>query len=74
MQKMLKAGADKVAINSSAVANPELIKQGAEKFSNQCIVVAIDAKAQADGTFHVYINGGQAGCTSMGQSCCVRCW
>ncbi|HCN75544.1 imidazole glycerol phosphate synthase subunit HisF [Pseudolactococcus plantarum] len=59
MQKMLKAGADKVAINSSAVANPELIKQGAEKFGNQCIVVAIDAKAQADGTFHVYINGGR---------------
>ena len=59
MQKMLKAGADKVAIKSSAVANPELIKQGAEKFGNQCIVVAIDAKAQADGTFHVYINGGR---------------
>ena len=59
MQKMLKAGADKVAINSSAVANPELIKQGAEKFGNQCIVVAIDAKAQADGSFHVYINGGR---------------
>lgn len=59
MQKMLKAGADKVAINSSAVANPELIKQGAEKFGNQCIVVAIDAKGQADGSFHVYINGGR---------------
>lgn len=59
MQKMLKAGADKVAINSSAVANPELIKQGAEKFGNQCIVVAIDAKAQSDGSFHVYINGGR---------------
>ena len=59
MQKMLKAGADKVAINSSAVANPELIKQGAEKFGNQCIVVAIDAKAQTDGSFHVYINGGR---------------
>lgn len=59
MQKMLKAGADKVAINSSAVANPELIQQGAQKFGNQCIVVAIDAKAQDDGSFHVYVNGGR---------------
>ena len=38
MHKMLKAGADKVGINSSAVANPDLIRQGAEKFGNQCIV------------------------------------
>ena len=53
MHKMLKAGADKVGINSSAVANPDLIRQGAEKFGNQCIVVAIDAKRQDDGSFHV---------------------
>jgi cyclase len=59
MNKMLKAGADKVAINSSAVATPDLIRQGAEKFGNQCIVVAIDAKKQDDGTFHVYVNGGR---------------
>ena len=59
MSKMLRAGADKVGINSSAVANPDLIRQGAEKFGNQCIVVAIDAKRQADGSFHVYVNGGR---------------
>ena len=59
MSKMLRAGADKVGINSSAVANPDLIRQGAEKFGNQCIVVAIDAKKQTDGRFHVYVNGGR---------------
>ena len=59
MSKMLRAGADKVGINSSAVANPDLIRQGSEKFGNQCIVVAIDAKKQADGSFHVYVNGGR---------------
>lgn len=59
MSKMLRAGADKVGINSSAVANPDLIRQGAEKFGNQCVVVAIDAKKQADGSFHVYVNGGR---------------
>lgn len=59
MSKMLRAGADKVGINSSAVLNPDLIRQGAEKFGNQCIVVAIDAKKQADGSFHVYVNGGR---------------
>ena len=59
MSKMLRAGADKVGINSSAVANPDLIRQGAEKFGNQCIVVAIDAKRQADGSFQVYVNGGR---------------
>ena len=59
MSKMLRAGADKVGINSSAVANPDLIRQGAEKFGNQCIVVAIDAKKQTDGSFHVYVNVGR---------------
>src|ERR1700752_5074487 len=44
MHQMLRAGADKVSINSSALANPELIRQGAEKFGSQCIVVSIDAK------------------------------
>lgn len=47
MNRMLKAGADKVAINSAAVHDPDLIRQGAEKFGNQCIVVAIDAKRVA---------------------------
>ncbi|WP_165210596.1 imidazole glycerol phosphate synthase subunit HisF [Streptococcus tangpeifui] len=59
MNKMLKAGADKVAINSSALANPQLIKECAEKFGCQCVVVAIDAKKQADGSWHVYVAGGR---------------
>ncbi len=44
MFTMLRAGADKISINSSAIANPELIRQGAEKFGSQCIVVSIDCK------------------------------
>ena len=59
MNKMLKAGADKVAVNSSAVANPQLIKDCAEKFGNQCVVSAIDARKEADGTWHVYVAGGR---------------
>ena len=49
MYTMLRAGADKISINSSAIANPELIRQGAEKFGSQCIVVSIDAKRIAPG-------------------------
>ena len=49
MNKMLKAGADKVAVNSSALANPQLIADCAQKFGNQCVVAAIDAKKMADG-------------------------
>lgn len=59
MNKMLKAGADKVAVNSSAVANPQLIADCAEKFGSQCVVVAIDAKRQTDGSWHVYVAGGR---------------
>ena len=59
MNRMLKAGADKVAVNSSALANPQLIADCAQKFGNQCVVVAIDAKKQADGTWHVYVAGGR---------------
>lgn len=59
MNKMLKAGADKVAINSSAVANPQLIKDCAEKFGSQCVVVAIDGRREADGSWHVYVAGGR---------------
>ena len=47
MQTMLRAGADKVSINSSAIATPDLIRAGAEKFGSQCIVVSIDAKRTA---------------------------
>lgn len=59
IQRLLKAGADKVAINSAAVNNPELITQGAEKFGNQCIVVAIDVKKNPQGEYIVYIHGGK---------------
>lgn len=58
MTTMLQAGADKVAINSAAVADPDLITKGAEKFGSQCIVVAIDAKRFEDG-WHVVTHGGR---------------
>ncbi len=58
MNRMLRAGADKVAINSAAVHHPELIQQGAQKFGNQCIVVAIDAKKVGD-SWHVFVTGGR---------------
>ena len=54
----LNAGADKVSINSAAITNPNLIKEGSKKFGNQCIVVAIDAKKKSNG-WNVYINGGR---------------
>ena len=57
MNKMLKAGADKVAVNSSALANPQLIADCAQKFGNQCVVAAIDAKKMADGSWHVFVAG-----------------
>ena len=59
MQTMLQAGADKVSINSAALANPELISQGAEKFGSQCIVVSIDAKRVAPGAWEVFSHGGR---------------
>lgn len=58
IQRLLKAGADKVAINSGAVSDPDLITQGAEKFGNQCIVVAIDVK-EINGKYLVYTHGGK---------------
>ncbi len=59
MNRMLKAGADKVAVNSSAVANPQLIKDCAEKFGRQCVVVAIDARRKEGESWHVYVAGGR---------------
>ena len=62
MRRMLMAGADKVSINTAAVLNPELIKNGADKFGNQCIVVAIDAKRIENGSqpkWIVHIYSGQ---------------
>ncbi|MFW6238138.1 MAG: imidazole glycerol phosphate synthase subunit HisF [Halanaerobiales bacterium] len=59
MRAILKAGADKVSINSAAVKNPEIISKGAEKFGSQCIVVAIDAKRRQEGSWEVFIHGGR---------------
>lgn len=59
MRNVLREGADKVAINSAAIMNPELIREGAEKFGSQCIVVAIDAKRREDGGWNIYKNGGR---------------
>lgn len=60
IQALLKAGADKVSLNSAAVANPALITAGAKKFGNQCIVVAIDVKKDPpSGKWLVYTHGGQ---------------
>src|SRR5215831_9928642 len=59
MFAMLRAGADKISINSSALANPELIRAGAEKFGSQCIVVSIDAKKVAPEKWQVFSHGGR---------------
>ena len=58
ISRILNAGADKVSINSAAVHNPQLINEGAKKYGNQCIVVAIDAKWTGE-FYEVYINGGR---------------
>ena len=59
MQVMLRAGADKVSINSAALATPDLIRAGAEKLGSQCIVVSIDAKRVAPGRWEVFSHGGR---------------
>ncbi|MFH0773660.1 MAG: imidazole glycerol phosphate synthase subunit HisF [bacterium] len=58
MKNILLTGADKVAINTFAIKNPQFITEGAKKFGNQCIVIAIDAKKNG-GKWEVYINGGR---------------
>ncbi|CAN5313917.1 imidazole glycerol phosphate synthase subunit HisF [soil metagenome] len=59
IRRLLNAGADKVSINTSAVARPELIAEAAARHGSQCIVVAIDAKREADGHWQVYTHGGR---------------
>ena len=59
MYTMLRAGADKISINSSALATPDLIRAGAEKFGSQCIVVSIDAKKVAPDRWEVFSHGGR---------------
>ncbi len=59
IRKLLLAGADKVSINTAAVKDPERVKQAAEKFGSQCIVVAIDAKSVGDNQFEIFTHGGR---------------
>ena len=60
MRDMLRAGSDKVSINSAAVNTPNLINEGAERFGSQCVVLSVDVKRRASGTgWEVYLNGGR---------------
>jgi cyclase len=59
VRRLLNAGADKVSFNSAAVADPDVIRAASDKYGAQCIVVAIDAKRQAGGGWHVYTHGGR---------------
>lgn len=61
MRAMLRAGADKVSINSAAVRDPDLINGGAERFGSQCVVLSVDVKRREDGRpgWEVYLNGGR---------------
>ncbi|HWP96718.1 MAG TPA: imidazole glycerol phosphate synthase subunit HisF [Syntrophomonadaceae bacterium] len=59
IRTILKAGADKVSINSAAIRNPGLVTEGAVKFGSQCIVVAIDARSTGQGNWKVFIDGGR---------------
>jgi cyclase len=70
IRRLLLAGADKVSINTAAVARPEFVRQAAEKFGSQCIVTAIDAKASAGG-WEVYTHGGRqrTGIEAIGWAC-----
>jgi cyclase len=59
MYALLRAGADKISVNSAAIARPELLREGAQRFGNQCIVLAIDARQTAPGRWEVYSHGGR---------------
>jgi cyclase len=61
IRRLLLAGADKASINTAAVARPELVREAAEKFGSQCIVVAIDAKQTGAGKWEVFTHGGRRG-------------
>jgi len=59
IRKMLKAGADKVSLNTAAIKNPDLIREGAKRYGSQCIVLAVDARRTGSEKWEVYINGGR---------------
>ena len=58
-RRLLRAGADKISVNSAAVARPELIAEAAERFGSQCVVLAVDGRARGDGTWEVVVAGGR---------------
>ena len=58
-QRLLRAGADKISVNSAAVARPELIAEAAERFGSQCVVLAVDGRARGDGSWEVVVAGGR---------------
>lgn len=58
-RKMLACGADKISVNSAAIRDPSLITEAAMKFGQQCVVIAVDAKRNAQGRYDVYLNGGR---------------
>ena len=58
---LLRAGADKISVNSAAVADPTLISRAAERFGSQCVVLAIDARSREDGSYEVVVHGGRKG-------------
>src|SRR3954471_5043527 len=59
MRRLLLAGADKCSVNSAAIARPELVREAAEKFGSQCVVVAVDAKQAGPGRWEVFTHGGR---------------
>ncbi|MCP5464812.1 MAG: imidazole glycerol phosphate synthase subunit HisF [Deltaproteobacteria bacterium] len=59
VRRLLNAGADKIAVNTAALKNPDLINQISERFGNQCLVVAIDAKKTPSGSYNVFTHGGR---------------
>ena len=70
-RRLLRAGADKISVNSSAVKNPQLIADAAQLFGSQCVVLAIDAKRREEGWFEVVVarpDSHRTGCRGMGQA------
>ena len=70
--RVLKCGADKVSVNSGAIRNPDLIKQAAEKYGNQCVVLSVDVK-RVDGQFRVFAKGGREDTGIEAMSWIKRC-
>lgn len=58
-KELLRAGADKISVNSSAVRNPDLLNEASYKFGSQCVVCAVDAKRNGENSWEVYLNGGR---------------